>query len=341
MSARKRFFIMLGVLLATYWIGVVGYMVLDRDLTLLDAIYMVTITLSTVGYREVTKQTPATEAWTIVLIMFGTLTVAATVATLASTLLEAEIGRFFGRKSVQDKIDRMSEHTIVCGFGRMGKLLVDQLQERGLPVAIIERSEERLADVESPRYTILVGDATEEDMLERAGIDRARNLVATLADDADNVFATLTARQLNADLYIVARSEDASTEPKLRRAGANRVISPQIIGADWIANVLTRPNVVDFVDVAAKGVELEMAEVEVPADSPLMGMSLREADLRRFSDIIVVAIRRPDGTTRFNPGADESLNAGDLLITIGEAGAANKLSNLRELKAIDAKRDGR
>jgi voltage-gated potassium channel len=173
------------------------------------------------------------------------------------------------------------------------------------------------------------GDATEEAVLEQAGVERARNLVAALANDADNLFVTLTARQMRPELHIVARAENSATEPKLRRAGANRVISPQTIGAERIATILTRPHVVDFVDVADKGVELEMEEIEVRPDSIIAGKSLREADIRRVADVMVVAIRRADGSTRFSPGAEEVVRPGDTLITIGQAGAALRLARMQ------------
>jgi voltage-gated potassium channel len=331
MTARKWLVISLVLLTAIYWLGVLGYILIDRNLSLLNAIYMVTITLSTVGYREVVTPTPANQAWTILLILVGSLTVMVLITSLAVLLVGGEVDRLYGGRKMETRIKQLEKHTIVCGFGRMGQLLVERLARAGVPLVVLERDQERLRELQALSHLFINGDATEEWILDRAGIACAKSLVAALAGDADNLFVALTARQMRPDLYIVARAENPSTEAKLRRAGANRVISPQTIGAEWIANVLTRPHVADFVDMAARGAELEMAEIEVSADSLLAGRSLRESDIRRRSDVMVVAIRRADGTTRFNPAAEELIRPGDLLITIGQTGAASKLSDLRVL----------
>lgn len=295
---------------------------------------MTTITLSTVGYREAVPLSPGVQAWTIALILGGALTVAILVASVAGILVEGDIGRLLGRAKMESRIRHLQDHTIVCGFGRMGQLLVDRLVALQIPHIVVERDPDRLRELEQLDRLHVVGDATEEWVLTGAGVDRAKSLVAVLANDADNLFVTLTARQMHPQLHVIARAENPSTRPKLLRAGADRVISPQHIGAEWIANVLTRPHVADFVDMAARGSELEMAQVEVPAHSDLAGKSLRESELRKHSDVMVVAIRRPDGSTRFNPTADETIESGDLLITIGKPGAAAELSQLRSTKAV-------
>lgn len=315
--------------MAVYWIGVAGYIVIDPDLGLLQAIYMVTITLSTVGYREVVHDSGAAQTWTILIIVVGGLTVAVAGGSLVGMLVEGEVGRLIGSRKLESRIKHLNGHTVICGFGRMGQLLVERLLARNVPLVIVENQQERILAAEQLGCLYVRGDATEETILEQAGVARARNLVAALASDADNLFVTLTARQMRPVLHIVARAENSSTEPKLRRAGADRVISPQSIGAERIATILTHPHVVDFVDVAAKGVELEMEEIEVTPDSVLAGKSLREADIRRLADVMVVAIRRADGTTRFSPGAEEVVRPGDMLITIGQAGAALRLAKMR------------
>jgi voltage-gated potassium channel len=304
-------------------------MLLDHDLRLIDAMYMVTITLSTVGYRESVRQTPANQAWTMILVMFGSLTAAAVIASLAGVLVTGDIGRLIGSRKLEARIKLLREHTIVCGFGRMGQQLVERLKELDVPLVVVEREPARIAELQQRGCLHVVGDATDEGVLERAGLGQARSLVAALAGDADNLFVTLSGRQQRPDLYIVARAENPSTEAKLRRAGANRVISLPSIAANWAANVLTRPHVADFVAMATGGVELEMSEVKVAAESPLAGKSLRQSDFRKLTDLIVVAIRGSDGVTRFNPGPEELVQPGDLLVTIGKAGAASRLSSLR------------
>jgi voltage-gated potassium channel len=229
---------------------------------------------------------------------------------------------------VEARIKQLEAHVIVCGFGRMGRLLVQRLSEENLPMVIVEKDPEARSALEKLEQLYVIGDATEEDTLERAGISKAQSLVAVLASDADNVFVTLTARQMRKDLNIVARAEQFSSIPKLRHAGANRVMSPQAIGAERIANIITRPHIVDFVDVAAKGVDLEMDEFTVSQDSPLAGKSLREANIRQTAEVMVVAIMRSDGSTTFNPAAEEVVRPQDTLITIGPAGATQRLAKM-------------
>jgi voltage-gated potassium channel len=315
-----------------FWIGVLGYMLIDPDLSFLDAIYQTAITLSTVGYREVSEPTYGVKIWTILIIIFGIFAVLAAFTALIALIVEGEVGRLIGSRQLESRIKKLNNHVIICGFGRMGALLVKRLVERKVPVVIIEQDQKRLREIEEIDQLYVVGDATEEATLKRAGIDKAKSLVATLTNDAANVFVTLTARQMRPDLKIVARAEQFTAESKLKRAGADRVMSPQTIGAERIANVLTRPHIVDFVDVAAKGVELEMDEFVVSHDSWLAGKSLQDSNIRQAADVMVVAIVRPDGSTRFNPGADEVVRPNDTLITIGPAGTTSRLEKIDVIK---------
>jgi voltage-gated potassium channel len=329
MTSRERFLISLAVLIAICVVSAIGYFIIEPDHGILTAIYMMAITVSTVGYSELYGTSPTVEIWNMISILFGVSTMLVVVGMFTAMLVQGEVGRLMGGRQLESKIKRMNDHLIICGFGRLGRLLAERLAERKVPMVIVERDVSRLKDVERLHQLYVVGDATDEDTLKEAGIDSAQSLVACLANDADNVFVTLTARQMNPKLHLVARADQFSSESKLRRAGADRVISPQTIGAERIANILTRPHVVDFVDVAAKGVELEMEEIKVSEDSPLAGKSLRESDLRRIADVMVVAIKRANGSTRFNPAAEAIMNPGDTLITIGEAGAALRLSQMR------------
>ncbi|UCD28168.1 MAG: NAD-binding protein, partial [Planctomycetota bacterium] len=259
MSARKGLVISLAVLMLVLWIGTCGYMLLDKHLSFIDALYQVVITLSTVGFDEIFyERTREIELWSILIIMFGVSSALVAVGCLTAMIVGGEVDRLIGSRKLESRIRKMSNHVIVCGFGRMGELLVKRLLERNIQVVVIEKDPKRVSDIEHTGQLYIAGDATEEIALQRAGIEHAKSLVTALTSDADNVFVTLTARQMRPDLYIVARAEQFTTEPKLKRAGANRVMSPQTIGAERIANILTRPHLVDFVDVAAKGVELEM-----------------------------------------------------------------------------------
>ena len=329
MSSRQRLLFSIAVLLAVYWVGVAGYLIIEPKTRFLDAMYMVVITLGKVGYREVVPVTPATMIWTILVILFGAAAAGAAIGSLTSLIVQGDVGRLIGSRKVEAKIKNMDSHVIVCGLGRMGIMVAREMAERKVPVVAIEKDLEACRQADAMQLLCVMGDAADEETLQKAGIEKARSLVAVLRSDADNVYIALTARQLRPDLFIVARAEQPSTEPKLRRAGANRVISPQAIGAERIANVVTRPHLVEFVDVATKGFEFEMDAVVLAPDSPVVGKSLRDANLRATADVMVVGIRKPDGTTHFNPPADEILRAQDTLITIGPGGAASRLMQLR------------
>jgi voltage-gated potassium channel len=336
MTSRKRLFISLGVLVAVYWIGVIGYVVIGRltgeQVSFFQAFYMVAITIPTVGYRdELVPRTPLFEAWTIFVILFGVTAAAVAVSSVTGLFVEGEVGRLIGSRKLESRIRHLSNHVVICGFGRMGRLLAERLSERRVPIVVIEREQPKGRRLEELGLLYIVGDATEEEVLERAGIARASHLVAVLTSDADNVFVTLTARQMRPDLYIIARAEQLTSEPKIRRAGANRVLSTQAIGAERIANVITRPQLVDFVDVAAESLELEVDEFVVHPGSPLAGKSLRESNIRQTADVMVVAVKRPSGQIVFNPGATVVVDEGDRLVTIGPSGA---VSRLREREII-------
>jgi len=336
MTSRKRLSISIVVLLAVYWVGVAGYLLIGQGVSRLDAMYMVAITLTTVGYREVLEPTPATVVWTMGILAFGFIAAMVFVGLLIALIVEGEVGRLIGSRQLESQIKHMQDHVIICGLGRMGTMLVKHLQGRRVPVVVVEKDPDACRQAEKLKALYTVGDATDAVSLEKAGIDRARSLVAAHGGDADNMFATLTARQMRPDLFIVARAEQFSAETKLRRAGANRVISPQAIGAERIANVLTRPHLVDFVEVAARDLEFKMDAVVIAADSPIAGKTLKEANIRATADVMVVAIREPDGTTHFNPGADEVLRPNDTLITIGPEGAASRLTELHIIASQEA-----
>lgn len=332
MTSRKRLFLSIAVLLAVFWVGVAGYLILDPKAKLLDAVYMVAITVSTVGYHEVIPPTRAVVIWTIVVIVFGVAAAWASIGSLIGMIVEGEVGRLIGSRKLESKIKHIENHAIICGLGRMGTMVASELLERRVPMVAIEKDMEACRQADEMQLLCVMGDATDEETLHKAGIEKARSLVAVLRGDAENVFVTLTARQLRPDLLIVARAELSATEPKLRRAGANRVISPQAIGAERIANVLTRPHLVDFVEVAARGFEFEMDAFVLTADSPVVGQTLRDANLRAAADVMVVGIRKPDGATRFNPSADEVLCPQDTLITIGPVGSATRLAELHLIR---------
>jgi voltage-gated potassium channel len=328
MDSRRRLILALLVLLTVYLAGTAGYIVLEGA-SFSDAAFMTATTLSTVGYREVFPLHTAGRIWTILIIVFGIGTVFAAFGTVTAMIVGGEVGRMLGSRKLQAQIKQLNEHVIVCGFGRMGSLVTQGLRERQVPVVVIDNDTARTRELEESRTLYILGDASEEDTLREAGILRSRAMVCVLPHDSDNVFATLTARGLRKDLFIVSRAEQSGSEPKLLRAGASRVISTHAIGAARIANVLTRPHVVDFVDMAARGVELEMDEYVIAPTSPMRGKTLREAQLPQRANVMVVAIQHADGRTTFNPGPDAVLETNDMIITIGQAGSSSRLESLQ------------
>jgi len=333
MTSRKRLIISISVLLFIGATGVLGYVAIGKlthePVTFAKAAYMVAITITTIGYREVVPESSAFQAWTMVVVIFGVSAAAVAVGSVTGLFVEGEIGRLIGSRKLESRIKHLSNHVIICGFGRMGQLLTQRLIESKVPLVVIDRNVQCARQLEELSQLYIIGDASDEKTMEKAGIDHAKSLVAVLTTDADNVFVTLSARRMRPDLQIIARAEKLASEPKMRLAGADRVITTQSIGAERIANVLTRPHLVDFVDVAAQGVELEMGEFTVSNDSPIAGKSLLDSNIRQVADVIVVAIRHAAGTTCYNPSAQEIIRPGDTLITVGSSGAVSRLEAIR------------
>jgi len=324
---RKRLLTAVAALAGLLLISTTGYVLIERA-SPIDALYMVLITISTVGFGEVWPLSTAGKIWTMLTIMVGLIIASLTFSMLVTLLVSDEVRNLLGRRKLQAKIAQIRDHVIICGCGRMGRIIRSELAARGVQTVVIEVDPQKTAAMSEHGILYVLGDASEEETLLEAGLMRAKALVSVLPHDSDNVYVVLTARALKPDLFIIARSEQAATEHKLLRAGADKVISPQTIGAMRVANLITRPNVVDFFDVAAKGVELEMDEYIVRPDSPLKGKTLKDSGLRQKARAMVVAIKRADGTTVFNPDANEIILENDTLILIGPAGVSSRLEAL-------------
>jgi voltage-gated potassium channel len=302
----------------------------DKCWTLLDALYMTVITLSTIGFGEVHPLTDPGRVFTIVLVLVGVFTFFYTASEIIRTVVSGEVAEMLGKQQREKALAEVSGHIIVCGYGRMGKLVCMEFSRDAVPFVLVDVSEEELRDFDLPHGMTLVGDATSDAVLKQAGIDRARGLVTVMASDADNLFTTLSARLLRADLFIVARSEAAGTEAKLERAGANRVVSPYQIGGTRVAQAVLRPTVVDFIELATRTehIDLQLEETCVAANSSLAGASLKDSRIRRELKIIVVAIKKKDGHMHFNPASETVLAPGDTLVAMGNR---DHLSQLQQL----------
>ncbi|MFQ6047909.1 MAG: potassium channel family protein [Phycisphaerae bacterium] len=325
MQPRNRLILSVLLLVGLFVVGSIGYALIE-GVSLSRAAYLMVVTLTTVGYGDVVPQRGAGRVWTAVMIVVGVAAAMLSLSSLQAWIVSGELRRLMGRRKLLSRIQQLSDHIIVCGYGRMGQIISADLRDRGQAVVVVDHDPNQTTRIEEEDLLYVLGDASEEPTLRQAGVMRARGLVSVLPHDAENVYVTLTARGLRSDLQIVARAEQFATEAKLHRAGANRVICPPVIGARMICNMRTRPIVTVFVEVAAKGVELEREEVLVGPESAIRDKSLRESGLRQRAGVMVVAIKRADGTTIYSPGPDVVVRQQDTLILIGPAGASAKLS---------------
>ncbi len=307
------------VLLLLVVFGTLGYVHIER-MTVVDALYMTIITISTVGYGEVAPLGEGGRIFTTLLILTGVVTATSALSNLASILLGQHLWQSLRERRMSGNIETLSGHFIICGHGRMGTQVARELRARAQTFVIIEQRMDQhatLLDTETPH---LIGNATDDDILRRAGIIRARGLVAALDNDPDNLMTVLSARGLNPDLLIVTRSTSIETESKLQRAGANRVISPWQTGGHRMAMALLKPAVHEFIDLlfdpgGAQGMEL--GQIAVEPGSTLADHSVADVDLRRTLDVTVLGIRLPDGEITLNPNPQRILRPGEVLICIG------------------------
>jgi len=300
-------------------LGTLGF-VLIEDSGLLDALYMTVITISTVGYGEVVELSPAGRVFTIGLIMLAVGTVMFGFGVLTHYVVEGELNQIFGRRRVEKRVRKMEGHYIICGYGRIGKRVCAELEKTETKFTIIEKNPDEAEQAESEGYTCIRGSATEEETLLKAGIKRAAGLVATLATDADNVFAVLTAREMNPNLYIIARVLDEGSEGKLYRAGAHHVVAPYRLGGMRIANAILRPAVVELLDLAVfdKEHNLQMEQIYIPPASWIVGKNLIQSQLRSKYGFVVIGIRKKGKQLIFNPDPELVIEAEDMLVIVGE-----------------------
>ena len=284
-----------------------------------DGFYMVITTLTTIGYQETHPLSHAGRVFNVFIIMAGVSLVFLGIGALTQALLEFELQNFFGRRRMERDIGRLSEHYIICGAGRVGRSAARELARRPAPFVIIENNEAKAQKFASENWLLLIGDATQEQVLRDAQIDRARGLVAATTTDATNLYIVLTARTLNPRLRIIARASEEMADRHLLTAGADSVVSPYIFAGQRIAQSFLRPHVVTFLDTATThlGMDLEIGEVPVASGSPFAGKTIETSRIRQERGVIILAIKREAGM-RFNPAPDDRIEAGDFLIAMGE-----------------------
>lgn len=308
--------------------GTLGYYLLgEGDWSVVDCLYMTVITLTTVGYEEVLPigTVPGARVFTLVLIVVGMGLVLYFVSSLTAFFVDGSLGHIFQRRRMQKRLANLSGHYIVCGIGKTGIHVIEELLQAGRECVALDSEAERAALVTErwgEQIPAVLGDATQDDDLLAVGVERAAGLVAALGEEVHNLYATISARQLNPKLRIIVTSDDQRAESKFKHAGADSVVYTSIIGGRRIASEMIRPEVVTFLDLILRDKErnLMIEEVAVPSGSKVIGMTLTDADLRRFGDILVIAVRDNQGDYTYNPGPTTELMAGDVLIMLGEAG---------------------
>ncbi len=317
------------LLLLLLSIGTVGYMLL-AGVSPVDALYMTVITISTVGYREVADLSIAGKVFTIFIILGGLGTVSYAVLQMASFFIEGGMKQIFRRRAMKNRIAELRDHIIVCGAGQTGISVVEKFRVARTPFVLIEQDPERCSELDDGETLLISGDATHEEVLEEAGIMHARGLICCLESDVDNVYTVLTARGLNPDLHIVSRAVEKGAAGKLKRAGADKTISPNELGGARMAYMMLRPNVVTFLDTITRFDDeaLNLEEVVIEAGSQIGDQLIRDAKLPEKTGLIVIALRKPDGELHFNPGSRERLEVGGSVLVLGKTSQVNILHRI-------------
>ena len=309
--------------------GTAGYMIIE-DWRFLDALYMTIITISTVGYREVNQVGDIGRVFTIFLVLIGVGFTFYVMAAVVQFMVEGRVRIIMGRRRLDKQIDRLKNHYIVCGYGRIGRVLCRNLQRTPHDLVVVEKNPDLIPVMDEDGVLYLVGDAADEANLLKAGIRRARGLVAALATDTDNVFLVLSARQLAPELNIIARASQEGAKNKLHAAGANSVESPYEMGAASMAHRIIRPTVTNFLDLAFAHTrkDIQMEEIPVSEKSRLTNIPLKDSGIRQDFNLIIIAIKKPDGTMLFNPSLEAALMPDDTVIAVGEEENLQKLGKI-------------
>lgn len=320
MTQRRRAVVLAAMVAATLGMGTLGFIVI-ADFPVVDALYMAIMTMTTVGYGEIHPLSRAARIFNSAYMVISVSTMLTVVGVMTQAIIEAQFRDVLGRRRMRKMIESLRGHYIVCGFGRVGRGAAAELRKNGESVVVVDRDEKRLEWAQRQGCLALAGDATSDDSLREAGIERAAGLVAALSTDADNLFVVMSAKAMNSGLRVAARSSDEPTEKKLLRAGADTVLAPYKTAGAQLALSLMKPHVRQFLDFALATPEwdVRIEQVEVDAASDLVGKSLAEARIRGEMQVVVLAIRHAGGGMEFNPAAAAVIQAGDCLVVMGEA----------------------
>ncbi len=317
------------LLIATIAFGTTGYIVIEGMLPF-EAFYMTIITISSVGFSEIKPLSDLGRGMTIIIIILGISLLTYTLGQVARIFVEGELRRVLGRRKLEKQIAELQDHYIICGYGRIGGIIVHELKTTKIPLVVIEQDPASIEILESEGTLYLNMDATSDEALQAAGLDKARGLVTAVSSDADNVFIALSAKGMRPDIFILARASDVKNEAKLLRAGASRVVCPYQMGGRRMAEILHKPTVVDFLDQTMMHTELglQMEEAVIVEGAPIAGKTLVGSNLRQEFGVIIVAIKRSSGEMIFNPGPGEIFNAGDVVVAIGKKVELRRMSTV-------------
>ena len=315
----SRLTIALLVVLSLFIIGTFGFHFIE-GFDYLQSLYLTSITLTTIGYGDYYPHTRPGMVFTIFLVLFGVGTMLYTVGLLAETMIEGRLQILLGRGRLKKMIDKMENHYIICGCGRIGYLICRELYMENVDFVVIDRNPEVIQRIQDEGYTYFRGDATHDKTLLAAGIKRAKGIVTVLPSDAENLYVILTAKELNPDIYILSRAEEEESEKRLLRAGANRVVSPYALGGMKMAMAIMRPAMLDFIEISTsrQNLELRMEEFSLGDKSPLVGKTLEESGIRQLFGLIIVAVKKDSGKMTYNPTAGYLIEKGDRLVAMGE-----------------------
>ncbi len=324
-------YLVIGIIVFVFIVigGTTGYMVIE-GWSFAEAMYMTIITLSTVGYGEVQKLSPIGRIFTIVVIVLGVGFVFYFAGSVIQFMVEGRIREILGRHKLEKKIRTQKGHYIICGYGRVGSNILESLRSKPIGIVVIERDPATIAKLDERKILYVAGEATDEENLIRANIQHARGLIAALKTDSDNVYVTLSARQLNPDLFIMARAGEERSEKKLIAAGADKVVCPYRMGAHRMAQTILRPTVTDFLELTLTETtrDIQMEEMPVHPSSKLINVALQDSGIRKDLDLIIVAVKKAPGDMLFNPSSQARLEAGDTVIAIGEKQNLERLETL-------------
>ncbi len=332
MSIQKRLLLALICLFVVVLIGIIGFSFVDTRYSPLDSLYMTIITIFGVGYREIHQPNVVTKIFSVALIVIGVGVITVTTAVLTVFILEGQLAQLFRRQKMQKEIDKMKGHYIICGAGATARYVVEEFFNTRTPFVLLETSEENAEKLrEGWEFPYIIGDATQDAVLVKAGIERAKGIVSVLPEDKENLFVVLTARGLNKSIRIVAKAIEEETKNKLYKVGANSVVSPTAIGGMRIASEMIRPAAVSFLDTMLRDKEmtLRVEEAVIGPESSFIDKTIAEVDIGKKTGAIVVAIKDGEtGKQKFNPPASTKLKADDVLIMIGSIDQVSKLRHL-------------